>query len=124
MMNCVNGSGTWAGTGAIGYADADQAVSPNTQAIAYNGEMPHRINIRNGLYDNFWSIQHLYENPAAPEYAATHGLVQEMMTFAANPNNIPSCKAPYWAAYGEMQNMKPDDFSYPFKVTAPNPQNP
>ncbi len=126
MMRCVNGSGSWTGLGAIGYADADQSLSsyPNTKALKYNGEFGTRVNIRNGMYD-FWSVQWLYENPSAPEYNTTHPWISTgvqtapgwgLMEFASKPANVPSTKANYWAAKDEMNYMKANDQAYPTYV--------
>mgnify|MGYP005841632137 CR=1 FL=1 len=114
MMNCINGSGGWNGLGAIGYADADQALSlpANTKALKYNGETASRVNVRNGLYD-FWSVQWLYEDPSAPGYSTTHPWVSQLMAFASVPANIPSSKAAYWAAKDEMNFLKGTDQEYP-----------
>jgi ABC-type phosphate transport system substrate-binding protein len=138
MMKCINGGYTrnyddgpqnggpldganWSGEGAIGYADADQSLSSftNTARIFYNGYRAHRVNIRNCRYDNFWSVQHLYYDPASPEYLQVAALVGQMMTFAANPNNVPQCKADYWAAYDEMKCMKFDSHDYPIWIAPP-----
>lgn len=98
MMKCVNGYDTWPGTGAIGYADADQVVGAgtpyaNTSRIKLNG-VPSPLNFANmkaalvnGQY-NFYGAQHLYGvAPADP-----------LCTFLANPNNY---SAPF-AASSEM----------------------
>lgn len=95
MMKCVNGSGSWSGTGAIGYADADQVVGAgssytNTVRIKLNG-VPSTLNhanmktaMVNGQY-NFYGAQHLYG------VASTDPLC----TFLADPNNY---SAPFAAA--------------------------
>ncbi|MCU0588418.1 MAG: substrate-binding domain-containing protein [Syntrophobacteraceae bacterium] len=125
MMNCINGSGTWNGLGAIGYADADQALAlpANTKALKYNGEAGSRVNVRNGLYD-FWSVQWLYEDPAAPGYSNTHPLVTELMAYASVPANVPSTKAAYWAAKDEMNFLKGTDQEYPAFTGCQDCQNP
>lgn len=124
MMKCVNGSGEWTGEGAIGYADADQSLSTytDTTALKYNGRKASRINIRNGVYDNFWSTQWLYEDPAEPNYALTHGVVTSMVDFASDPGNITyatlGVKANYWATMKEMVWMKSSDAGYPTYIGA------
>ena len=134
MMKCINGSGSWSGLGAIGYADADQSLSsyPNTKALKYNGEYGTRVNIRNGIYD-FWSVQWLYENPTAPEYATTHPWISSgihsapgwgLMEFASKAANVPSTKALYWAAKDEMNFMKASDQLYPVFVGCTDCQTP
>ncbi|NLI81620.1 MAG: hypothetical protein GX443_08030 [Deltaproteobacteria bacterium] len=134
MMKCINGSGSWTGQGAIGYADADQSLSSytNTKALKYNGEAPTRVNIRNGLYD-FWSVQWLYENPSAPNYSTTHPWISTgvdaapgwgLMEFASKAGNVPSTKALYWAAKDEMNFMKATDQNYPGYVGCTDCQTP
>jgi hypothetical protein len=95
MMRCINGSGAWAGTGAIGYADADQVVGTgssytSTSRIKLNG-VPSTLNhanmkaaMVNGQY-NFYGAQHLYG--VAP--------TDPLCTFLGNPNNY---SAPFAAA--------------------------
>jgi len=72
MMKCINGNSTASTNGsligAIGYADADQAIgaakiSQNVKQLKYNGFYPTRTAIRNGLYD-FYTNAWLYTNPA------------------------------------------------------------
>ncbi len=63
-MKCINIQ-----AGAIGYSDSDQLTGSgattygNVAAVAYNGYFPNRVNIRNGLYDDFWTNEWLYYNP-------------------------------------------------------------
>ena len=90
MMKCVNGSGAWTGTGAIGYADADQSLGsyPKTERIALNGVTPGEDTIKNGSY-NFYGLQQLYGVAAA----------DALCTFAGNPGNITN---PLWVARCKM----------------------
>lgn len=90
MMRCVNGSGSWSGSGAIGYADADQILTsyPNTTRIALNGVTPSDKTIAGGNY-NFYGLQQLYG------ITASHPLCQ----FANNPANIAN---PLWVAKCKM----------------------
>jgi hypothetical protein len=50
--------------------------------------------------------------------------IQPLMTFAANPANIPSTKADYWATFDEMVFMKNTDQEYPGFFGATIPQLP
>jgi hypothetical protein len=101
MMKCVNGFNGWPGTGAIGYADADQVVGAgtpyaNTSRIKLNGvpsvispvPVPGFDNMKaalvNGQY-NFYGAQHLYG------VAST----DPICTYLANPANY---SAPFAAA--------------------------
>jgi hypothetical protein len=61
MMKCVNGSGSWSGAGAIGYADADQSLSSyaNTVRTTLNGVTVSKNAIKYGNY-NFYGLQQLY----------------------------------------------------------------
>lgn len=90
-MKCVNGSGGWTGTGAIGYADADQVLGttyPVTTRIALNGVTPSANTIAMGNY-NFYGLQQLYGVAAA----------DPLCTFAKNPANITN---PLWVAKCKM----------------------
>jgi hypothetical protein len=117
-VNCIKGSGAWAGTGAIGYADADQATSATMVRLTYNGESASRANIRTGRYD-FFTNEWVYENKLAPNYSVTHPHVTAMMAYAANPANIPdagafgSDKRLWWATQAEMNFDKTTDQNYP-----------
>jgi hypothetical protein len=120
-MNCVNGSGAWSGDGAVGYADADQAGSlgsyPDTVVLKYNGEVANRVNIRNGVYDNFWSNQQLY-------FRTRTAWIDNLCTYAADPTKVPASKANYWATVCEMNYEKEHDSDYPKYVGATCPQTP
>jgi hypothetical protein len=123
MMNCISTT-----NGAIGYADADQLAGSNNylnvHALKYQGIEPKRAKIRNGEYD-FWSVQWIYEQASnRPSYVATHPWVQQLMTFAANPLNVPTTKADYWATADEMVYSKASDFVVPGYQGAVDPQVP
>lgn len=123
VMRCVNQI-----PGAIGYADADQSVSsyPNVVAVKYNGNYGFRSNIRNGQYDWFTNAW-LYENTNAGHTtvgSAEDIMINQLVTFASNPDNIPPSKKKWWATKGEMKYNRADDKAYPAPVTATNPQIP
>jgi hypothetical protein len=111
MMACIDKF-----PGAIGYADADQAVSAVTHAVKYNGVPARRNTIRNGQYD-FFSFQWLYEK--ANTTADEHNLIVALNDFASNPDNVTTAptslgsKAKYWATANEMVYGKPSDDSFP-----------
>lgn len=118
-MKCINGNSTATPTGsligAIGYADADQAigvanVSQNVKQLKYNGFYPTRTAIRNGLYD-FYTNAWLYTNLA--NGATVNALGASLITFAQEPANVPASKANYWAAVGEMKYNRGADNGYP-----------
>lgn len=129
-MKCINGNSTATPNGsligAIGYADADQAVgtanvSNNVKLIKYNGVYPTRAAIRNGLYD-FYTNAWLYTNPA--NAAATNAIANSLITFAQDPANVPASKVNFWAAVGEMKYNRTADTTYPAYVGASLPQLP
>ncbi|MGD0229326.1 MAG: hypothetical protein ABSC19_03070 [Syntrophorhabdales bacterium] len=126
QLACVNGeisSGTYNSTGsaigAIGYTDADRSTAigsgtslPNVVMLNYNGILPSRRNVRNGVYD-FWSKNYLYFSPTAancpPSYpgcstTGTNFTVFDALTrYASNPAMItalPTGKGNFWAAIG------------------------
>jgi len=126
MMKCITGNKGVTSPYAIGYADADQLEGGSAYAAfaygpKYNGFSPTRVNIRNGLYDWF-SAQWMYMNPA--EAAPNKAVVTDLVAFAANPANIPSTKANYWAAQDEMTWFKDSDLGYPGYRGAAIPQTP
>ena len=130
LIKCVNGATTATPKGsligAIGYSDADQAtgtadVSQNVKLIKYNGFYPTRSAIRNGLYD-FYTNAWLYTNPANGVTVNTLG--SDLITFAQDPANVPSSKANYWAAVGEMKYNRAGDSTYPAYVGASIPMLP
>jgi hypothetical protein len=128
--------------GAIGYADADRALGcpplyaeqttppynyPNVMPLKYNGVTANRINIRNGLYDSFYSVETTYENPTNSNYSASHTLVEDLMAFAALPGSINTTdRKNYWTSITEMKFIKinESDLAYPAKTTATTPETP
>ncbi len=124
-----NGSGTEMGCvnttqGAVGYADADQAdvciggngtlTYGSTVALKYNGYLPHRTNVANGKYDDFWSAQHIYCKPADTDTSNNVGkVVQALMAFASDCNKIPTSLAKYWATQSEMVYWRDNIWLYP-----------
>jgi len=125
-IKCVNGATTATPTGsligAIGYADADQAIgvaatSQNVKQLKYNGVYPTRSAIRNGLYD-FYSNAWLYTN------GTNAGLTADLIAYAQKPANVPASKANYWAAVSEMKFNKAADNSYPAYTGASVPMLP
>lgn len=133
-MKCINGATTATPTGsligAIGYADADQAIgvagtSQNVKQLKYNGFYPTRTAIRNGLYD-FYTNAWLYTNPAnsAQVNAIINDASAGLIAFAQDPANVPASKANYWAAVGEMKFNRAADNSYPAFTGAAIPMTP
>jgi hypothetical protein len=123
MMRCVGGGcGSWMGYGAIGYADSDKCcggtVGVDTCAckdglvkrVDYQGYTADRQNVKNGNAI-FWAAQKIYEDPADAQNV--RDLSQALMTYAANPLNIPAAREDWWAAQDEMQVQKLTDFAFP-----------
>ena len=83
MMKCINGSGTWMGPGAVGYASADQNLSTYslTAQVTFNGVAPTKTNVQNGAYD-FWTIGHLYTTTSTDQW------LNALVTYARNPAHI------------------------------------
>jgi ABC-type phosphate transport system substrate-binding protein len=129
MMRCIKENGGQSTTefGAIGYADADQcgdsgvctALGPVTiggvtftdygaTLIAYQGALPTKSNIANGVYD-FWSTQWLYLCAgSSSDQAAWAG---NLCAFASDPENMPDSKAAWWPTASEMRVNKAGDFA-------------
>jgi len=122
-VNCVNGSGAWSGTAAIGYFDADyQTLNPsktgNVTQLTLDGVAATRVNIRNGRYNNFYANEHLYyTNTSDPTITA-------ICSYASQAGNVPASEANFWAAGCEMNWNKATDADYPGYVGASCPQTP
>ncbi|MGO9017104.1 MAG: hypothetical protein ACLQVJ_02020 [Syntrophobacteraceae bacterium] len=117
-MNCVNSY-----SGAVGFADADQALSmlplsaivagkansyPNVTALSYGGIVPSRRALRNGEYDNFYAKEYMIVNPSNPDLTnATTGpavtaMITNMYNALATPAGVNATdRKDFWAAYGE-----------------------
>ena len=126
MMNCINKN-----PGAIGFADADACnVIKGTSItstdcptagyanvygpISFNGVVPNASAIQNGLYERFWSLEHLFESKAAAAAnPAVHNVVENFAAFAANPANLPTVR-PYYTTSGSVQWHKASDSIYPY----------
>lgn len=120
---CVSDS-----TGAVGYADSDKTKDGYwANRMTYMGADGLHDNIVNGIYD-FWSAQWCYVDNKEPAplgdpdllsksvdgfNEADEGLIFELMTYAADPANMPTKRAPYWAAQNEMKVEKDTDFAQP-----------
>jgi hypothetical protein len=130
MMNCVNGQGDGVNaplssgnntTGRAGYADADRTNKTYTYGpVKYNGYKPYRWNVRNGLYDNFWSAAYVFDDCGT---VSGCGPVQTSM-FAWASQNVPGTKSNYWTPGCEMTFMKATDDVYPGFVAATCPKAP
>ncbi len=128
-MRCIkeNGGVSTDDSGAIGYADADQCgnsgicapLGPVTISgvtftdsgatlIAYQGALPTKSNIQNGVYD-FWSTQWLYLCPGSS--AAQTAWANDLCAFASDPDNMPSGKTAWWPTANEMRVIKTSDFA-------------
>ena len=124
-IKCINGNvGTGTGSliGAIGYADADQAIgvaatSQNVKQLKYNGFYPTRAAIRNGLYD-FYTNAWLYTN------GTNLSLANSLIAYAKLPANIPASKSNYWATVREMKFNRASDTTYPAFTGAASPMLP
>lgn len=127
--NCIAGdTPTGAGTGAIGYMDADTANAAGYVQVKYNGIAPNRTAVRNGAYE-FYTIGQMY-----PAKINTN-LETAVINYVQNPVNIPghstvagvphTGKAKYWATVAEMPFLRGLDVAYPAKGLAPTaPQLP
>jgi hypothetical protein len=99
--------------GSVGYADADKGIAAGGFRMTYNGEEPIRKNIVNGKY-SFWSAQWLYEDPDEPGQPTIGTWIQDLVDFASDPDNLVIVgKDGYWAAQGELQMNKANDFAWP-----------
>jgi hypothetical protein len=129
-IGCVNSK-----AGAIGYADADQALSmptlwaalgktgnptyANTIALAYEGIMPSRRALRNGEYDDFYSLEWVFQDPSDPNMTGTPLLMfQTLMAQLALPTAIDATdRKAFWASYGETNGVKVNEEMWFMKTT-------
>jgi ABC-type phosphate transport system substrate-binding protein len=107
LMRCVNGSGSWSGTGAIGYADSDQALTsyPNTSRITIDNVQPTTANVDDYTH-SFTSIQNLYASTAN----AANNTMIDLCTYASQPSTITAVN-PNWSASCNMKHIKNSNFS-------------
>jgi ABC-type phosphate transport system substrate-binding protein len=113
MMRCVNGGTyngvTWSGAGAVGYADADQAIGsgssyPVTSRLTLDGNTPTTANVDDYTYP-FATIQNLYANTTV----AGTNVMQDLCTFASQPSKI-TLVNPNWSASCNMKHIKNTNF--------------
>lgn len=98
-------------TGAVGYADSDKIEGsssyPNVVRMTYQGEWGESDEIKNGKYP-FWAAQYLYVDAKTPG-----SWIDNLGNWAAIGSNMPSDRAPFWAAQGDMKVYKDNSFSFP-----------
>jgi hypothetical protein len=105
LMKCVNNNLNIAGADyAVGYADADQDLSTfaNVTRATYNGVVPNRVNIVNGLYD-FYTTQNLYTVTPVPADMAA--LCTYFTTCGKNTNA-------YYSTVSQLKFQRPTDQAY------------
>jgi len=113
IMKCPNEL-----SGAIGYADADADTAvdangdplyPNVKRLDYQGFSADDENIVNGLYQ-FWAAQYLYVDEIQ-----TGSPIDKLATWAADPDNMPAARDPFWSAQDEMNVGKTGTFVFPVR---------
>ena len=138
MLHCVNLL-----QNAIGFSDADActgtspytngvhayAAAPysmpnlcsNLHMVTYNGTLPTRDNVRNGLYD-FWTLENLYINgttyPAGSNEQNFFNTAISTLTPTVLTNTKVGDSANYWTSTSEMRWTKTADTIYPTKKNA------
>jgi hypothetical protein len=110
LANCINNF-----PGSFGPLDADNTNKGDTYgAIPFNGALPTAANIQNGLYDRFWSLEHIFApNPFPGAPSQQSALVTALAAFAAVQANIPAAEVPFWMTSANMNVQKATDFAYP-----------
>lgn len=102
--------------GAVGYADVDKCIDGcdgdygSVKSLTWQGVAGSATAIKHGQYD-FWSAQWLYSN----ESGDVDAVIDALAAYASIEENLPSSKAPYWAAQNAMMWEKSTDYSYPVK---------
>jgi hypothetical protein len=115
--------------GAIGYMDADNGNTANYVQIKYQGYVANRINMRDGLYDDFFAINRMYKNPTmSADQAAIETALFNYVSTPANINagTVGAARALTYGSVKELRfNKSSSDINYPTKVlTVPSPQMP
>ena len=109
MLNCISTL-----PGAIGFVDADKALLANMYGpIKFNGAAASATAIQNGLYDRFWTLEHVFEPSPQPGGYPT-GAVANMMTYSVS--HVPSGKAGFWVNANATGFHKLTDWDYPPQV--------
>jgi len=112
MVNCIATV-----PGSIGFVDPDKALAGNEYGpITYNGVAATAANIKNGTYDSFWTLEHLFE-PVAKYVGYPPAAVITSLTGYCD-NNIPPAKAATWTLSNGMTFHKTGDFVTPPQLGA------
>jgi hypothetical protein len=140
MLNCINGVATAvpsnapSGSGAIGFIDADTSISSATNTFGplyFDGQLPIAQNIQYGLYDRFWTLEHIFEanSTISPDWVGNTSSNGKWVNYDAGyPNDaidgtdgmltwgatqLPPSRSPYYVLSGSMKVHKANDFAYP-----------
>src|SRR5208283_1438356 len=124
--------------GGVGYWDADagpyagsNGVSPNPACqsgvtapcgayagpIKFNGVLPTRITMHDGMYDNFWTVNRMYVNTALTGVPLT--MFQDIVNYLNSPANVTNALASgvrglYYGAADELNFSKGSSITYPY----------
>ena len=140
MLNCINGVATAVpsnapnGPGAIGFIDADTSITSATNTFGplyFDGQLPIAQNIQYGLYDRFWTLEHIFEanSTISPDWVGNTSSNGKWVNYDAGyPNDaidgtdgmltwgatqLPPSRSPYYVLSGSMKVHKANDFAYP-----------
>ncbi len=128
MANCILNN-----PGAIGIMDASQGGSAQTAALngtfgplKFNGNYPTAANVANGLYDRFWTLEHIFQwdgkstKPVNWGSAYPSKTVTDMMSFVNNMTPAQftgysqlSSYTSFWNLSTNMNQNKGNDFTFP-----------
>jgi hypothetical protein len=110
--------------GAIGYADSDNPNTADYVQVKFNGVFSSRYTMRQGIYDNFWTINRMYVPNNLDQQLVD--LYADMLGALANPANINSTtlgtnkRYEYYGSSTELQNWKSLSTKYPY-ISGNNP---
>jgi len=117
-------------SGAIGFMDADNPNTTSYTQIKYNGFAANRVNMRDGMYDDFYAINHMYRNTGDLNSSQT-AIYNTLLSYISNPANINTStvgagKSLTYGAASELRVSKAPggDTSYPQVVTPLDPVTP
>lgn len=140
-LNCLSwasGNTTFSGAdtlptsiagGGVGIADADNANKANNYTeVKFNGVPASRVAMRDGIYDNFWTMDRLYVPTGLPQSVLE--VYGEMLLLAGDPtqiniNTVGNPRQNYYGSTTELNYLKNTSTFYPgvYKA-APNQQQP
>ncbi len=107
-------NGSTSQNGAIGYQDGDKSNGTYYTQVLLDGVLPNRATMRNGVYNNFWTINRMLIGDTVTSAANLTKIYQDLYAFLTNPTNITaSSKGDFYGTSGELYPLKSTSLSFP-----------